>query len=112
MWPGRADRVTATLVSVATSHQGGLEGRRHDDLDRHHDPASGHRASRHEWKDPMSTRSRRALGLASSSALSLLTLPGLAAAGLRVTLAQANTPPPSRLRRALPPNPPPSGGPL
>ena len=60
----------------------------------------------------MSTRSRRALRLASSSALALPTLAGLAAAGLRVTLAQANTPRPSRPSRALPANRPTSGGPL
>ncbi len=60
----------------------------------------------------MSTRSRRALPLASSSAVTLLTLAGLATAGLRLTLAQAKTPTPSRLSGPLPANRPSSDGPL
>jgi len=60
----------------------------------------------------MTTRSRRALRLASSSALAMLTLAGLAAAGVRVTLSQANTPAPSDLSGHLPVNRPTSGGPL
>jgi putative intracellular protease/amidase len=59
----------------------------------------------------MPTR-RRALRLASSSALGVLTLAGLAAAGVYVTLRQANTPAPSQLRGHLPANRPTSGGPL
>ena len=60
----------------------------------------------------MTTRSRRALRLASSGALAVLTLAGLAAAGVRVTLSQANTPAPSDLFGHLPPNRPTPGGPL
>src|SRR3954467_6141196 len=59
----------------------------------------------------MPTR-RRPLRLASSSALALLTLAGLAAAGVYVTIRQANTPAPSRLTGHLPANRPTSGGPL
>src|ERR687886_249681 len=60
----------------------------------------------------MRTRSRRALHLGSSSASAVLTLAGLAAAGLRHTLAQAKTPPPSQPGGPLPANRPTSGGPL
>ena len=60
----------------------------------------------------MRTRSRRLLRLASSTALAVLTLGGLAAAGVRVTLSQVNTPAPSRLTGHLPVNRPTSDGPL
>jgi putative intracellular protease/amidase len=60
----------------------------------------------------MRTRSRRVLRLASSSVLAVLTLAGLAAAGARVTDAQANTPAPSNIGGNLPANRPTSGGPL
>jgi putative intracellular protease/amidase len=60
----------------------------------------------------MRTRSRRALRLASSSALALLTLAGLAAAGVYVTTRQANTPTPSSITGQLPANRPTSGGSL
>src|SRR4051794_19597972 len=55
---------------------------------------------------------RRTLRLASSSALPVLTLAGLAAAGVYVTIKQANTPAPSPLTGDLPVNGPTSGGPL
>jgi putative intracellular protease/amidase len=60
----------------------------------------------------MHTHSRRALRLASSSTLAVMTLAALAAAGLRVTLAQAHTPTPSPLSGPLPANRPTSDGPL
>src|SRR4051812_43801941 len=59
----------------------------------------------------MPTR-RRPLRLASSSAPAVLTLAGLAAAGVYVTIRQANTPAPSHLTGRLPANLPTSGGPL
>src|SRR4051794_14241787 len=55
---------------------------------------------------------RRTLRLASSSALPVLTLAGLAAAGVYVTIRQASTPAPSHLAGHLPTNRPTSGGPL
>ena len=58
------------------------------------------------------SRSRRALRLASSAALAVLTLAGLGAAGVRVTSAQANTPAPSRVNGHLPTYRPTSGGPV
>src|SRR4051794_5542360 len=60
----------------------------------------------------MRTRTRRALRLASSSALAVLTPAGLAAVGAHVTSTQADTPAPSRLTGHLPVNRPTSGGPL
>lgn len=60
----------------------------------------------------MTTRGHRALRLAPSGALTMLTLAGLAAAGLRVTLTQADTPAPSDLSGRLPCNRPTPGGPL
>ena len=60
----------------------------------------------------MTTRSRRAVRLASSGALATLTLAGLAAAGVRATLTQANTPTPSDLSGHLPANRPTPGGPF
>jgi putative intracellular protease/amidase len=59
----------------------------------------------------MPTR-RRPLRLASSSAPAVLTLAGLAAAGVYVTIRQANTPAPSHLTGHFPANRPTSGGPL
>jgi putative intracellular protease/amidase len=59
----------------------------------------------------MPTR-RRALRLASSSALGVLPLAGLAAAGVYVSLRQANTPVPSDRTGHLPANRPTSGGPF
>jgi putative intracellular protease/amidase len=59
----------------------------------------------------MPTR-RRPLHLASSSAPAVLTLAGLAAAGVYFTIRQANTPAPSHLTGRLPTNLPTSGGPL
>jgi len=47
------------------------------------------------------SRTRAALRVASSSALALLTLAGLAAAGAHVTVTQANAPAPTR--PAVPP---------
>ena len=60
----------------------------------------------------MRTRSRRVLRLAASGALAVLTLAGLAAAGVRVTGVQANTPAPSHVTGHLPANRPTSGRPL
>jgi putative intracellular protease/amidase len=57
-------------------------------------------------------RRRRALRVAASTALAVLTLAGLAAAGARVTSMQANTPAPSHVTGHLPINRPTSGGPL
>jgi putative intracellular protease/amidase len=59
----------------------------------------------------MPTR-RRPLRLASSSTPAMLTLAGLAAAGVYVTIRQANTPAPSHLTGHFPANRPTSGGPL
>jgi putative intracellular protease/amidase len=60
----------------------------------------------------MRTGSRRVLRIAASTALALLTLAGLAAAGARVTSMQADTPTPSQVTGHLPTNRPTAGGPL
>lgn len=60
----------------------------------------------------MSNTTRRALRVAASSALALLTLTGLAVAGTKVTSAEAHTPAPTRLTEPQPVNRPSSQGPI
>jgi putative intracellular protease/amidase len=60
----------------------------------------------------MPSRSRRILRVAASSALALLTLAGLAAAGAGVTMTEANASAPSHFTAPLPANRPSSNGPI
>lgn len=60
----------------------------------------------------MPERTHRALRVAASSVLALLTLTGFAVAGARVTSAEANTPAPTHLTRPEPVNRPSSAGPI